>query len=62
MSIKYQNKHYYKEINNSSLKIKKLIIGIDKAASKDDKEEYLNIKKVINQTIPKLIPNKYLYN
>ena len=33
-----------------------MIIGIDKVPNKDDKEEYLNIKKVSNHTIPKLIP------
>ena len=56
MSIKNQNKHYYKEKITSSFRIKKLIIGIDKLPNKDDKDEYLNIKKVINQTIPKANP------
>ena len=40
----------------SSLKIIKLIIGIDKLPNNEDKEEYLNIKNVINQIIQKLIP------
>ena len=56
MSIKNQNKHYYKEKNYFFFKNKKLIIGIDMLPNKEDKDEYLNIKKVINQTIPKAIP------
>tara|TARA_Y100000992_G_scaffold207334_1_gene141964 strand:+ start:367 stop:480 length:114 start_codon:yes stop_codon:yes gene_type:complete len=36
--------------------MKKLTIGIDKLPNKEDKDEYLNIKKDINQTIPKEIP------
>ena len=42
----------------SSLKIIKLIIGIDKLPNNEDKEEYLNIKNVINQIIQKLIPKQ----
>ena len=40
----------------SSLKIKKLIIGIDKLPNNDDRDEYLNIKKDINHTTLKIIP------
>ena len=40
--------------------MKKLIIGIEKLPIKDDKDEYLNIRNVINQTKPKLIPRYIL--
>ena len=35
--------------------MKKLINGIDKLPNKDDSDEYLNIIKIIIQTIPKPI-------
>ena len=44
----------------SSLITKKLIIGIEKLPTNDDKDEYLNIKNVINQTKAKLIPRYIL--
>ena len=56
MGIKNQNKHNDKEIKYLIIKNKKLINGVDSALTRDDKEEYLNITKIINQTIPKLIP------
>ena len=40
----------------SSFKKKKLIIGTEKLPIKEDKEEYLNIKKITNQIIPNDIP------
>ncbi len=38
------------------LKKKKLAIGIERLPTIDDNDEYLNIKNVINQAIPKTIP------
>ena len=55
MGIKNQNKHYNKEKNTSSFKMKKLINGIDKLPNKDDSDEYLNIIKIITKLYQKPI-------